>query len=101
MGKHALEFLACVQKLPLLELGHIIIRRNNQIHPSTGIRQGDYLSPVLCNLIMKEIIKDVKNAGHGYRTNKGEIPILCYADDAVIISKNEDELQRHYFINST
>jgi len=43
---------------------------------------------------MNEIIKDVKNAGHGYRTNKGEITILCYADDTVIISENEDELQR-------
>jgi len=41
---------------------------------------------------MNEIIKDTTNVGHGYRTNKGEITILCYADDAVIIS--EDELQR-------
>jgi len=39
---------------------------------------------------MNEIIKDVKR--HGYRTNKGEITIVCYADDAVIISENEDEL---------
>jgi len=43
---------------------------------------------------VSEIIKDVENAGHGYRTNKGEITILCYADDAVVISENEDELQR-------
>jgi len=61
---------------------------------STGIRQGDSLNLVLFNLIMNEIIKDVKNAGHGNRTNKGEISILCYADDAVIISENGDELQR-------
>jgi len=61
---------------------------------STGIRQEDSLSPVLFNLIMNEMIKDVKNAGHGYRANKGEITILCYGDDAVIISENEDELQR-------
>jgi len=27
-------------------------------------------------------------------TNKGEITILCYADDAVIISENEDGLQK-------
>jgi len=44
---------------------------------STGIRQRDSLSPVLF--------------GDGYRTNKGEITVLCYADDAVIISENEDE----------
>jgi len=55
---------------------------------STEIRQGDSLNPVLFKLIMNEIIKDVKNAGHGEM--KGEITILCYADDAVIISENED-----------
>jgi len=43
---------------------------------------------------MNEIIKDVKNVGHDYRTNKGEITILRYADDAVLISENEGELQR-------
>ncbi|XP_055390221.1 uncharacterized protein LOC129619146 [Condylostylus longicornis] len=43
---------------------------------------------------MDQIIAEVKNAGHGFRTNKGEIKILCYADDAVLISENEDELQR-------
>jgi len=40
------------------------------------------------------VFSESKNAGHGYRTNKGEITILCYADDTVIISENDDELQR-------
>jgi len=55
-----------------------------EVSISTGIRWGDSLSMVLFNLIMNEMIKD----------NKEEITTLCYADDAVIISENEDELQR-------
>jgi len=67
---------------------------------STGIRQGESLSPVIFNLIMYEIIKDVQKAGHGYRTNTGEITILCYADDAVIISENEDELLYQFYLTA-
>lgn len=43
---------------------------------------------------MNRIITDTKNASRGFRTHNGETTILCYADDAVLISENEDELQR-------
>lgn len=66
---------------------------------TTGIRQGDSLSPQLFNLVMDKIIADTRDTGHGFRTHKEEMTILCYADDAVLISENEDELQRllHHF----
>ena len=60
---------------------------------SSGIRQGDSLSPILFNTIMDEIIKDVKCTGRGYKLIQ-EMKIVCYADDAVLISDNEDDLQR-------
>jgi len=65
-----------------------------EVPVSTGIRQGDSLSPLLFNIIMDRIIKEVKATGKGFTTDKGEIKIICYADDAVLISENEDELQR-------
>ncbi|XP_050447499.1 uncharacterized protein LOC126849579 [Cataglyphis hispanica] len=43
---------------------------------------------------MDKIIADVRRAGCGLRTDKGELTILCYADDAVLISENKDELQK-------
>lgn len=67
---------------------------SSQIPVSTGIRQGDSLSPVLFNVIMDQIISEVKTAGKGYRMGKKEFKIICYADDAVIISEDEDNLQR-------
>lgn len=58
--------------------------------PSVNI-QGDSLSPQLFNLIMNEIISHVKLAGRGYMLTTGEIKIICYEDDAVIIAENEGE----------
>lgn len=59
----------------------------------SGIRQGDSLSPVLFNIVMEEIIKRV-NTGKGYEMGQQEIKIVCYADDAVLLANNEDDLQR-------
>jgi len=51
---------------------------------------------------MDKITTDTRSAGRGFRTHKGETTILCYADDVVLISENEDELQRllHQFYDS-
>lgn len=58
-----------------------------------GIRQGDSLSPLLFNIIMDEIIKQVRHL-KGYKMGNRNITILCYADDAVLVAENEDDLQR-------
>lgn len=42
---------------------------------------------------MDRIIEEVRNAGHGFRTHKA-ISVFCYADDALLISESEDDLQR-------
>ena len=72
-------------------------RKTRKIPMQTGIRQGDSLSPILFNLIMEEIISEVKTIGKGYRLGDKEIKIICYADDAVLISEDEDNLQRMLF----
>lgn len=52
-----------------------------EVSVATGIRQGDSLSSLLFNMIMdKKIIEEVKTADKGYKTDKGEMQILCYAD---------------------
>lgn len=67
---------------------------SKRIPVKTGIRQGDSLSPVLFNIIMDEIVNEVKQAGRGYRMGDRGVKIICYADDAVIVSEDEDDLQR-------
>ncbi|KAI4476278.1 hypothetical protein M0804_013732 [Polistes exclamans] len=61
---------------------------------TSGIRQGDSLSPIFFNLIMDEIIKKVKTAGEGIKLGKDKKKIICYADDVVSMSEDEDVLQR-------
>lgn len=65
-----------------------------KIPMASGITQSDSLSLILFNLIMDEIIKEVKTAREGVKLGRKGIKIVCYADDAVITSEDEDDLQR-------
>jgi len=70
---------------------------------TTSIQQGDSLSSVLFNLIMDEIIKSVKDIKTEYNMGNNTIQILCYADDAMLFTKREDDLQKllYRFITTT
>lgn len=80
------------------ELNTTIIRTGDaetkRIPVTSGIRQDDSLSSILFNLIMDEIIKEIKEAGKGFKMVKQGMKIVCYVDDAVIISEDEDDLQK-------
>ena len=59
-----------------------------------GIRQGDSLSPLLFNIIINEIIEEIKTL-KGYSTIGDEnISCICYADDAALVTEDENSLQR-------
>jgi len=45
-------------------------------------------------VIVDEIIRKMKSAGRGCRMGDKQVKIVCYANDAVIISEAEDNLQR-------
>lgn len=42
---------------------------------------------------MDEIIKYVKSIAEGYPLTTDEIKIICFADDALIIEKKENDLR--------
>lgn len=74
------------------------IKTNNQLTEeipiSIGIRQGDSLSPALFNIIMDQIVNDVKSTNIGYNMGNTKVQIICYADDVILTAENEDDLQR-------
>ncbi|XP_057671223.1 uncharacterized protein LOC130902950 [Diorhabda carinulata] len=65
-----------------------------ELKVSSGIRQGDSLSPCLFNVIMDQIIESVNEVNAGFEMNNRHLRIHCYADDAILIAENEDDLQR-------
>lgn len=64
-------------------------RMNNNIETTTGIRQGDSLSPVLFNLILNKLINSVKSM-NGYQMGNRNLTIVYEAEDA----DSEVNLQR-------
>ncbi len=60
---------------------------------SSGVRQGDSLSPTLFGLFINDLISEVKTLNLGVNINDIIISILAFAGDIVIIAQNEKELQ--------
>jgi hypothetical protein len=58
-----------------------------------GPKQGDPLSPILFNLALQKVIQSVQMFPSGIKIGKEQLNILVYADDIVLIGKNEIEIE--------
>lgn len=61
---------------------------------SNGVRQGGILSPLLFNLYMDDLSRDLKNANVGCYMNSECINHLFYADDSVLLAPSPSALQQ-------
>ena len=66
---------------------------------TTGLKQGDSLSPILFNLPLQRVIQSIKSVHSGIKTGKEQLNVLAYADDIVLIGKNETEM-RQFFVET-
>jgi hypothetical protein len=104
------------KNIPNLLLQNVMeIHKNNEIkvklnskvtdtkQMNRGVRQGCPLSPTLFNICMNEIIiqwNKIYNKGIRIQNNT-KLNTLLYADDQIIISNSEDNLQRGvYMLNN-
>jgi len=58
-----------------------------------GVRQGDNLSPTLFGLFINDLAVHIKNLNKGVKIGLDTVSILLYADDMVLLSENEKDLQ--------
>ena len=65
---------------------------------SSGVRHRDTLSPILFNIFINDLTEDLHNMHCGIETDDFSLSVLCYADDIVVISQSEVNLQKmlHY-----
>ena len=61
---------------------------------SRGLRQGCILSPLLFSLYVNSLVEKLRGAGVGVECRGQMVTTLLYADDAVILAENEEQVKR-------
>ena len=58
------------------------------------MKQGDPLSPILFNLALQKVTQSIKMVPSSIKIGKEQLKILAYANDIVLIGKNEIEIRK-------
>ena len=61
---------------------------------TSGLRQGDALSPILFNLFLEKVVRDM-NISEGVNLGQSKIGLLAYADDIAILGDNIEIVKIH------
>ena len=60
---------------------------------TSGVKQGDTLSPTLFCIYINDLAITLKGKGIGINVNGQYVCLLLYADDLVLLAENEKDLQ--------
>ncbi|KAL4152896.1 hypothetical protein QTP88_000729 [Uroleucon formosanum] len=60
---------------------------------TTGLRQGDAISPVLFNIVLEKVVREAALDKEGVKLGENNIGILAYADDIVLMADSKDKLK--------
>ena len=61
---------------------------------TSGVKQGDIISPLLFSMYLNDLATGIKNLNCGLDINDYNLSILLYADDIVLIAPSERALQK-------
>ncbi len=81
----------CIKAMCIHPVAFVKVNNNvtDWFNIGSGVRQGDSLSPALFGLYINDLITDVKALNLGINVNDIIISILAFADDIVILAKND------------
>ncbi|KAF0714277.1 ribosome biogenesis protein TSR3 isoform X1, partial [Aphis craccivora] len=63
------------------------------VQVTTGLRQGDAISPVLFNIVLEKVVREADLDKEGVKLGENNIGILAYADDIVLMAESKDKLK--------
>ena len=66
----------------------------NWFFTSSGVKQGDALSPTLFAVYINDLANTIKSLGCGVQFGGENISVLLYADDIILMADSEEDLQR-------
>ena len=69
-------------------------RYTETFHITSGVKQGDNLSPTLFAMYLNDLAVEVKSFNCGIDIDGRQVTILLYADDIVLLAPNESSLQK-------
>jgi len=67
---------------------------SDTVRVSMGLRQGDALSPVLFNLVLEKIVRELR-VDDGVTMGNTTIGLLAYADDLALFGSDLDTVKQH------
>lgn len=69
-------------------------------HPTCGVRQGDPLSPLLFNLVLDALVKQLKATVIGVNLSGARLAVSAYADDIILFASTKQGLQHNLDLSS-
>ena len=67
--------------------------KTNWFEVTTGLKQGCLLSPLLFNMYVNDLVESIKEKSTGVPIGDENVCVLMYADDLVLLARNEKDLQ--------
>jgi sorting nexin-29 len=65
--------------------------KSDPVTVKSGLRQGDSILPIIFNLVLEKVIREMKIEPHeGIKLRDSNIPLLAYADDVVLMDESQD-----------
>lgn len=70
-----------------VKVGH---STSNAVQVTTWLRQGDALSPILFNIALEKVIREIGMDQEGVKIGETKIGLLAYVDDIVLLAENKN-----------